>query len=127
MLRTDYLRTYLLKYRAKYIYAEDYKLWAETACLGGMLYIIPKPLLEYRISERQVSRVHNQQQLETAVRIRKELLNFLIKNKSHDYKAHLKKLFNAYALPNEDNLLDDEYIFYGYYKIFSHIFAEDEH
>lgn len=127
MLRTDYLRTYLLKYREKYIYAEDYKLWAEIACLGGILYIIPKPLLEYRISDGQVSRVHNQQQLETAARIRNELLNFLIKNKSHDYKAHLKKLFNAYALLNEDNLLEDEYIFYGYYKIFSHIFAENEH
>ena len=46
-----------------------------------MLYIIPKPLLEYRISEGQVSRVHNQQQIETAGRIRNELLNFLIKKK----------------------------------------------
>ena len=124
MLRTDYLRTHQLKYRPRYIYAEDYKLWSEIACLGGSLYVIPKPLLEYRISENQVSRVHNQQQLEMAVQIRNELLNFLIKKKSYGYKDHLKKLFKAYALLNEDNLLDDEYIFYGYYKIFSRIFAE---
>lgn len=56
-----------------------------------------------------------------------ELLNFWIKKKSHCYVEHLKKLFKAYVLLNEDNLLDDEYIFYGYYKIFSRIFAEDEH
>ena len=127
MLRTDYLRSHQLKYRPKYIYAEDYKLWSDIACLGGTLYIIPKPLLEYRISESQVSRVHYQQQLETAGRIRNELLNFLIKKKSHCYVEHLKNLFKAYVLLNEDNLLDDEYIFYGYYKIFSRIFAEDEH
>ena len=36
-------------------------------------------------------------------------------------------LFKAYALLNENKLLDDEYIFYGYYKIFSRIYAEDEH
>ena len=127
MLRTDYLRTHQLKYCPKYIYAEDYRLWSDIACLGGALHIIPKPLREYRISEGQVSRVHNQQQVETAGRIRNELLNFLIKKKSHHYTDHLKKLFKTYALLNEDNLLDDEYIFYGYYKIFSRIFAEDEH
>lgn len=127
MLRTDYLRSHHLKYRKKYIYAEDYKLWSEIACLGGALYVIPKPLLEYRISEGQVSRVHNQQQLETAGRIRNELLNFLIKKESRCYTEHLKKLFKAYALLNEDNLLDDGYIFYGYYKIFSRILTEDEH
>lgn len=127
MLRTDYLRTHQLKYRPAYIYAEDYKLWSDIACLDGALYIIPKPLLEYRISESQVSQVHNQQQLETAGRIRNELLNFLIKKKSHCYTEHLKKLFNACALLNGNSLLDDEYIFYGYYKIFSRILTLDEH
>lgn len=126
MLRTDYLRAHQLKYRPKYIYAEDYKLWAEVACLGGALFIIPKPLLEYRTSEGQVSRVHNQQQRETAGRIRNELLTFLIKNRSKGHAAHLKKLLNAYACLNEDNLLDDGHIFYGFYQIFSRILAEDE-
>lgn len=127
MLRTDYLRSYQLKYRSKYIYAEDYKLWSDIACLGGSLYVIPKPLLEYRISESQVSRVYNQQQLETTSRIRNEILKFLIKNRSKDYTAHIKKLYNAYALLNEDNLLDDGHIFYSFYQIFSRILAEDEH
>ncbi len=50
MLRTDYIRTHQLKYCPEYIYAEDYQLWAEIACLGGALYVIPQPLIEYRIS-----------------------------------------------------------------------------
>lgn len=57
MLRTDDLRTHQLRYRPKYIYAEDYKLWSDIACLGGAIYMISKPLLEYRISESQVSYV----------------------------------------------------------------------
>ena len=127
MLRKDYLRTNKLKYRSKYIYAEDYKLWAEIACLGGTLYIIPKPLLEYRISEGQVSRVYSLRQHETSMLIRNELLTFLIKICSGDYRIHLKRLFNAYALLNEDELLDANYIFYGYYQIFSRILAANEH
>ena len=126
MLRTDFLRTHRLKYRPKYIYAEDYKLWAEIACLDATLYMIPKPLLEYRISEGQASCVHHRQQNETAGRIRNELLKFLIKNKSKCYTKHLKKLLNAHVLLNEDNLLDDGYIFYGYYQIFSRILSLNE-
>jgi glycosyltransferase involved in cell wall biosynthesis len=127
MLRTDYLRNNRLRYRQQYIYAEDYKLWTEIACLGGTLYIIPKPLLEYRISEGQVSKLHHRKQLETSGRIRNELLHFLIRNDSHHYTKHLKKLFNACAMLNDSNLLDDEYIYYGYYKIFSRILSENEH
>ena len=76
MIRTAILNKHRLKYRPKYIYAEDYKLWAEIACRGGSLYIIPKPLIEYRTSEGLVSRIHNQRQMETANRIRNELLFF---------------------------------------------------
>jgi hypothetical protein len=50
----------------------------------------------------------------------------LIKNKSNGYAAHLKKLLNAYALPNEDGLLDENYIFHNYYQIFTNIFAKNE-
>ena len=81
------------------------KFESDIACLDGALYIIPKPLLEYRISEGQVSRVHNQQQIETAGRIRNELLNFLIKKKSHCYVEHLKKLFKAYVLLNKKRFI----------------------
>lgn len=125
MLRTEYIREHGQKYRPKYIYAEDYKLWAEIAMLGGTLYVIPKPLLEYRISPSQVSLIHNPQQTATACVIRNELLRFLIKYKSGRYFTHLKKYFNAQALLNEDGLLDEDHVFYGYYQIFSRIFSEN--
>lgn len=126
MLRTAYIREHGLKYRQKYIYAEDYKLWSEIACLGGRLYVLPKPLLEYRISEGQVSRVHNHQQAETAGRIRNELLRFLINNQSKGHASHLRKLLNTYIQLNEAGLMDDREIYYHYYLIFSRLFAGNE-
>ena len=125
MVRTEYIREHGLKYRPKYIYAEDYKLWAEIAMLGGTLYIIPKPLLEYRVSQSQVSCIHNGQQAANACMIRNELLLFLIKNMAGRYAQHLKKYLNAQALLNEDGLLDEDHVFYGYYQIFSRIFSEN--
>lgn len=126
MVRTGYLRENGLKYRHRYIYAEDYKLWSEIACCGGKLHIIPKPLLEYRVSPNQVSRVYNTVQTETANKIRNRLLHRLIEWQTGKVRLHLKKLYNAYALLNEDGLLDDAEIFYSFYQLFSRIIAEDE-
>lgn len=127
IIRMDYLRTRQLNYQLEYIYAEGHKLWAEVACLGEVFYIISKSLLEYYISEVQVSCVHNLQQCETAGRIRNETLNFLIKNCLKRCVAHIEKLYNTYMLLNKDNLLDDDYIFYGFYQFFSRILADDEY
>lgn len=126
MVRTDYLRNNHLEYRHRYIYAEDYWLWSEIACSGGKLHIIPKPLLEYRVSENQVSRVHYKKQTEAANKIRNRLLNYLIERQTGKTRLHLKKLYNAYILLNEDGLLDDTQIFYSFYQLFSNIIAEDE-
>lgn len=126
MIRTDYLRNNHLEYRHRYIYAEDYRLWSEIACSGGKLHIIPKPLLEYRVSEKQVSRIYDKEQAETANKIRNQLLIYLIERQTGKIRLHLKKLYNAYALLNEDGLLDDTEIFYSFYLLFSNIIAEDE-
>lgn len=127
MLRTEYLRRHKLRYKPSYIYAEDYKLWTDIACLGGKLYIIPKPLLEYRISGKQVSLVHNREQNEVANRIRNELLAFLMKHSAGAYTKHFKSLYNAYANLNADGLLGEAQIFHSFYHLFSRIIASNEH
>lgn len=125
MLRTDYVRRHKLRYKAKYIYAEDYKLWTDIACLGGVMHIIPKPLLEYRIFAEQVSRVHNQEQRDAGNRIRNELLAYLMKHAARRYKRHLCSFYNACARLNEDRLLGDAFIFNTFYRLFSRIMQEE--
>ena len=47
------------KYHYKnYHYAEDYKLWSDITRIGGSIYVIPKCLIKYRVSKKQVSFVH---------------------------------------------------------------------
>ena len=127
MLRADYLREHKLKYRPQYIYAEDYKLWTDIAREGGKLHIIPQPLIEYRISENQVSRIYSKEQMQIANKILNELLTFLLKCTSKNHALHLRKLYNALALLNDDRLLDCSEIYYQFYKLFSRIFANDEY
>ena len=126
MLRTNFLRLHKLKYRYSYIFAEDYKLWAEIACKGGQIHIIPKPLLEYRIHKEQTSIIYNQQQSIIADKIRNELLVFLINNKAKTHAALLRKFLNVCKLLNKEMLIDDVQIFHNYHLIFSRLFENDE-
>lgn len=79
MLRTTYLREHGLSYRQGYPYAEDYKLWVDMALLGASFYIEPEFLLYYRVSPRQISRVHRREQAATSLRIQQELLEELLR------------------------------------------------
>lgn len=56
MLRKKFLIRNNLKYK-DYRYAEDYKLWVDMTRCGGTFWIIPKILLHYRLSEKQVSNI----------------------------------------------------------------------
>lgn len=126
MIRSDFLRNHGLKYRHNYIYAEDYKLWAEMAQKGACLYVLPEPLLDYRISGNQVSRIHHQQQVVTACRIRSELLTFLIKQKSGMYKKSLGRLYRLCVELNSAHLLGDSEIFQIFYLLLSNIAINNE-
>lgn len=46
-------------YRPTYIYAEDYFLWCELSAMGHSISNIQQCLLEYRFSDKQVTRLHN--------------------------------------------------------------------
>lgn len=119
MMRKDYLKTNVLNYRNGYPYAEDYKLWTEIALLGGGLYIVPEPLIDYRVSDSQVSRKHHEDQAASALKIRNELLAYLITHEAGKYEQEVKNLFNAFADLNEKGLVQEDYIFWDFYNLFS--------
>lgn len=61
-----------------YPYAEDYKLWVDMAKVGARFFVIPKKLLRYRVSELQVSQLHQCEQYNTTVKIKNEVLMELL-------------------------------------------------
>jgi glycosyltransferase involved in cell wall biosynthesis len=60
MIRKDFLNVHHLRYD-NYECAEDYKLWYEIAKRKGVFYVESQPLLNYRVSDEQISTTLNPQ------------------------------------------------------------------
>lgn len=82
------------------INAEDYKLWTELALKDVVFYNIAEPLVEYRLSNKQVSYIYREQQKMTAWLIRQDLLESLINNTSTP--TQIKKLYRIMLDINKD-------------------------
>ncbi len=76
ILRRELLLKHGLRYDAEFLHAEDYRLWAE-ALRYCRFANIPEVLLHYRLHSGQVTSVHAQQQMESAGRVRRALLQEL--------------------------------------------------
>lgn len=79
MLRHDIIEKYQLCYEKEYNLAEDYRLWVKMLQLNLHLENLPEILLEYRISDNQVSILHNTKQKKITKRIQKELEEWIIR------------------------------------------------
>ena len=122
MIRKDFLTKNNLRYK-HYPYAEDYKLWTEIGMAGGVFDVIPTPLIKYRISENQVTNKHRDEQEQTAIAIRQEILEELLKR--NPYKADfVRQLYDNLIEANQDGLIDANPIFGLFYQIFEIIFQE---
>jgi glycosyltransferase involved in cell wall biosynthesis len=76
ILRTSVLQTLDPVFNAGYQHSEDYELWSKLITVSKFS-AVNKLLFRYRIHESQVTNVHNTQQLASANKVRKELLNKL--------------------------------------------------
>ena len=76
ILRRELLLKYGLRYDPDFGHAEDYRLWAE-ALRYCRFANIPEILLHYRLHPGQVTTVHAQQQMASAGRVRRSLLQEL--------------------------------------------------
>jgi len=76
MLRKEFLIRHHLRYM-NYTHAEDYKLWSEVAKKGGIFYMVPEILTDYRRSHDQISRKHADIVKNQSLRIENEIKEFL--------------------------------------------------
>jgi glycosyltransferase involved in cell wall biosynthesis len=108
MIRKDFLIQNQIQYEY-YPYAEDYRFWFQIAKSGGVFYTVPQALLYYRLSENQVSRVFEKEQRETSLKIRSELLDFLITRNETAY-PELSAIYKNLSDLKEKGLVNLEYI-----------------
>ncbi len=120
MLRTSYIRNHRLRYK-RYPYAEDYKLWADIAKLGGKMYVIPKVLLNYRVSRNQVSYKYHQEQKQTKLLIQQEIAETVIRRLPADQKRVIRSYFNVLLKLNDQELLQGDEVISFLYRVLHRI------
>lgn len=117
MIRRDFLFENNISYSRNYPYAEDYKLWADIAFKEGSLFVIPLPLVAYRISETQLSHIHRDEQVNTTLKIKNEVLTKLIETSNPECK--IADLFDLLYYFNDKDLISETTIFALFYDLFS--------
>lgn len=116
IIRTSFLRNFCLKYE-HYEYAEDYKLWFEIAKRGGIFYIESQSLLKYRISEEQISNQKRDKQNESSLKIRREILDYLISINYTDTKIYFK-ILDDLLLGQKEGIISEDDIYHFFYNLF---------
>ncbi|KAF5040916.1 Glycosyl transferase family 2 [anaerobic digester metagenome] len=117
IMRSDFIRKNKLKYEY-YDFAEDYKWWVEMAKAGAIFYIEPQSLLYYRISESQVTNRFKYKMTETSIRIKKEIIDFLIASNNNLFTELSETLTVFYKLKT-NNLLSEEDIIRFFHVLFT--------
>lgn len=79
MMRAAFLRDHNFFYDIKMEPAEDYDLWIRMIHLGKF-YNLQEPLLKYRVHQNQVSNQRNHLQIDTALKIKCNILYYLDDN-----------------------------------------------
>ncbi|MBR1789908.1 MAG: glycosyltransferase [Bacteroidaceae bacterium] len=104
MIRKSFLQEHKLHYK-NYPYAEDYKLWVDVSRIGGIFYVIPTPLLMYRISNTQVSEMYHEEQHATTLLIKQEIVEELLNRMMHPQTKTIKKIYKQALLLNNAGLM----------------------
>jgi len=121
VLRKSFLQEQRLHYK-RYPYAEDYKLWTDITQRGGNIYVIPEPLIQYRVGNSQVSYQHNAEQNETKLLIQQEIIEELLHRMEHPSKKALSRLYQQTLLLNQDGTIQGNEIVVLMFKLFQRTF-----
>jgi len=104
LIRNFFLMENQLHYEKKYVYAEDLKLWIEIAKLGGKFYIDNQVLLNYRISETQITNQKREEQKTTTERILFEVIEWLLERNKENH-PEIKGIFDSLIKLKEKELI----------------------
>ena len=121
MIRKSFLKNHHLFYK-RYPYAEDYKLWTDIARMGGAIYVIPEPLLLYRVGTLQTSHIHNGEQNETKLLIQQEIIEELLRRIQNTNRTALSRLYHQTLLLNQTGVIQGSEIIVMMYKLLHRMF-----
>lgn len=88
MMKKSFLFDNHIEYQ-DYPCVEDYKMWFDIAKAGGELFIEPQELLMFRRSDMQVTAIKTEEMRMESIRLRKEILCYLLSIHSNKTLDHL--------------------------------------
>lgn len=113
MIKKSFMNNHKLKYQ-QYPLSEDYKLWFEIAKAGGKFFIEPQYLLNFRVSDTQITNVKKDSMMQQTIIIKKEILKYLLK--IEDNKTFVK-LFKTMEILEKENIILSDNIFQFFWNI----------
>jgi len=78
MMRRDIVREAGLRYEREYEFAEDYRFWSRVVSECGPVDCLPEQLLNYRISDTQVTATRWDEMMEATERVKRALTDRLV-------------------------------------------------
>ena len=78
MMRRDIVTASGLRYEREYEFAEDYRFWSRVVSECGPVDCLPKQLLNYRISDTQVTATRWDEMMEATDRVKRALTDRLV-------------------------------------------------
>lgn len=120
VIRRKFLTRHRIKYK-DYLYAEDFKLWTDIAWKGGGFYVIPKPLIRYRITDEQVTNAHRHEQNQTRLTIQQEIIEKKIKRLPINQRRRVAKIYHELLLTYQDGAVSADSVVHVMFHIFNRI------
>lgn len=77
MIRKEDLQKHHLLYDSEYIYVEDYNLWVDALKAGLRIFNMPDVLINYRLSDTQVTHLFHNEQAQNAQRVQQKIANVI--------------------------------------------------
>lgn len=87
MIRKDFIDANNICYNSQFVYAEDYRLWCDIIIAGGKLENLPQILYYYREHKKQISRLFYDDMINKSYVIKKDIIQYLLKNKTDKYQS----------------------------------------
>ena len=112
MFKKEFIKRNRLTYLC-YSHTEDYKMWVEAAKLGAVFFVEPQILLCYRGHKQQVSNKYSEIQESTSIRIKEEIMEYLLPR----IPKEIKGLYVSLCMMEEKKMVKPGYRFALMYDV----------
>lgn len=112
-------------YSFGYSYAEDYKLWVDMVMKGCYFANIPEVLLKYRVSDKQVTTLYNEEMSRSSVKIQHQYLEWVMQY-IVEQRDEMESIFNTLIDAVNNEIVNSKHLVNFVYSVFLDLLEVDD-